>query len=256
MTVPEREAPVFGATDIETLPFPEPLLPLEMVIHETLAEDVQLQPAVVFTVADALPPLLPIDVEGPVTANEQGTIENPAEFEMLPEPGFRTETGMVPTDCISAAEICAFATLPLMTFVGRVCPFQRTTESGMKLLPLTVSSNAEPPTVAVAGLMPETTGGTKPPEEVMSRDQPPLIVPELPAKKSITNNCQTPFGSLPLNTPLSVAVPAGAGWLYSGAGAGDRKVSSFPTLDGLMVELFVGKGPELAIISAPWSSKV
>jgi hypothetical protein len=64
VTVPVREVvAVFWATEIETVPLPEPLAPLVTVIHAALevATQEQFDAAVTFTTA--LPPLLPTDVE-------------------------------------------------------------------------------------------------------------------------------------------------------------------------------------------------
>lgn len=48
--------PVFAATEKETVPFPEPLPPPEIIIHESLLAAVQLQPVAVMTLKTPLPP--------------------------------------------------------------------------------------------------------------------------------------------------------------------------------------------------------
>jgi hypothetical protein len=64
VTVPVREVvAVFWATEMETVPLPEPLAPLVTVIHAAFDTAVQEQPLVEVTFTLALPPLLPTDVE-------------------------------------------------------------------------------------------------------------------------------------------------------------------------------------------------
>jgi hypothetical protein len=64
VTVPVREVvAVFWATEMETVPLPDPLAPLVTVIHAALETAVQEQPLVEVTFTLALPPLLPTEVE-------------------------------------------------------------------------------------------------------------------------------------------------------------------------------------------------
>jgi hypothetical protein len=53
---PLREAPVFEATETETVPFPLPLLPDVMVTHESPLDAVHAQPCAAVTLTNALPP--------------------------------------------------------------------------------------------------------------------------------------------------------------------------------------------------------
>jgi len=64
----------------------------------------------------------------------------------------------VPAFDMSLAGISAVSLLRLTKVVGRSAPFQRTTESSVKLLPLTVRVKAGPPARAEAGLMLEILG--------------------------------------------------------------------------------------------------
>lgn len=60
--VPERCAVVvLAATLYDTVPFPEPLLPLVIVSHVALLVAVHAQPVVVVTAVDAVPPAAAID---------------------------------------------------------------------------------------------------------------------------------------------------------------------------------------------------
>ena len=62
VSVVERAAvPVFAATVNETLPEPLPDAPLVIVTHDAGLVAVQLQPAVVVTVPEPLPPLAATD---------------------------------------------------------------------------------------------------------------------------------------------------------------------------------------------------
>jgi len=59
-TVPSREAPVFAATENETVPEPDPLPPAVMATHETLLDAVHEHALVVLTLTDVGPPAAPI----------------------------------------------------------------------------------------------------------------------------------------------------------------------------------------------------
>src|SRR6476661_5185452 len=75
-----------------------------------------------------------------------------------PGEGLNTDTAAVPTTARSAAPIAAWSCVELTGVVGRSAPFQRTIEDVTKLLPLTVSVKAAPPTKAIAGEIVVTTG--------------------------------------------------------------------------------------------------
>ncbi len=75
-----------------------------------------------------------------------------------PGPGVNTVTCAVPTAATSAAEIAACRLVLLTNVVGRAAPFQRTTESDMKLLPVTVSVSPGPPTLVLLGDSAVTSG--------------------------------------------------------------------------------------------------
>jgi hypothetical protein len=79
------------------------------------------------------------------------------EFE-LPINEVKTVMATVPASAMSLAGISAVSLLKLEKVVGRSAPFQRTTDRGVKLLPLTVRVKAGPPAVAEAGLMLEIVG--------------------------------------------------------------------------------------------------
>jgi hypothetical protein len=72
----------------------------------------------------------------------------------VPPPGvvLNTVTWAVPTAAISPASIVAVNWVEDTYVVVRFAPFHRTTELGMKPLPLTVSVNPALPAVAKAGL--------------------------------------------------------------------------------------------------------
>ena len=79
------------------------------------------------------------------------------EFE-LPSNKVKTVMAAVPALAMSLAEISAVSLLKLEKVVGRSAPFQRTTDRGVKLLPLTVRVKAGPPAKAEVGLMLEILG--------------------------------------------------------------------------------------------------
>jgi hypothetical protein len=75
-----------------------------------------------------------------------------------PGVGVNTVTLAVPAVTRSDAGIAAVNWDGDTYVVGRLMPFQRTTEVGMKFDPLTVSGNAAPPTDADVGAMLVVTG--------------------------------------------------------------------------------------------------
>jgi hypothetical protein len=79
------------------------------------------------------------------------------EFE-LPTNVVKTVMAAVPALAISLAGISAVSLLRLTKVVGRSAPFQRTTDRGVKLPPLTVRVKAGPPASADVGLMLEILG--------------------------------------------------------------------------------------------------
>src|SRR6185436_11915417 len=68
-----------------------------------------------------------------------------------PGPGVKTVTCAVPAAAMSVAEIAACRLVALTNVVGRASPLHRTIDAEMKLLPVTVSVNAAPPALALAG---------------------------------------------------------------------------------------------------------
>ncbi len=62
---------------------------------------------------------------------------------------------------------------------------------------------------------------------VMIRLQPPAIVPTRRPVSSTANNCQMPFGLMPVNAPARVV------W-FDGVGAGDGKLSALALVRGLV----------------------
>jgi hypothetical protein len=85
-------------------------------------------------------------------------IVNVTALEMPPPGGLTTVTLAVPTVLMSAAGTCAVNFEALTYVVGTVALFHSTTEVAMKLLPLTVSVKAAPPTVALVGDSDVATG--------------------------------------------------------------------------------------------------
>jgi hypothetical protein len=75
-----------------------------------------------------------------------------------PGVGVNTLTSALPAVAMSAADIAAVSCVEETNVVGRSVPFQRTTESVTKRLPLTVSVNIAPPALADAGLRLEIVG--------------------------------------------------------------------------------------------------
>ena len=71
-------------------------------------------------------------------------------FDTLPS-GLATVTGTVPEAAMSAAAIAAVNCVALTNVLVRAAPFQRTLAPVTKFIPLTVSVNAAPPTVALFG---------------------------------------------------------------------------------------------------------
>src|SRR2546423_14966378 len=78
----------------------------------------------------------------------------------VPPPGVgeKTLTCAIPTDATSAAPIAACSCVALTNVVGRLVPFQRTTDEATKPAPLTVSMNAALPTDIEPGERPLTFG--------------------------------------------------------------------------------------------------
>lgn len=74
---------------------------------------------------------------------------------------------------MSAADIVAVNVVAEIYVVVRFAPFQRTTEPGKKLVPMTVSVNAGPPAVAVAGLKVVVVGTGLFSAKVRAVDVPP-----------------------------------------------------------------------------------
>jgi hypothetical protein len=75
-----------------------------------------------------------------------------------PGVGVNTVTDVVPAVAISAAVIWAVSCVWLTNVVGRLLPFQRTTDVMAKLLPVAVSVNATPPAVVLVGLIELSVG--------------------------------------------------------------------------------------------------
>ena len=75
-----------------------------------------------------------------------------------PGGGLFTVTCAVPIAAISLAGIAACSCVALTKVVVRSAPFQRTTDEARKLLPMTVSVKAVPPTFAEAGDSDVTAG--------------------------------------------------------------------------------------------------
>ena len=75
-----------------------------------------------------------------------------------PGEGLKTVTVALPAAAISDAGMAAASVVLLTKEVVRAFPPQRTTELLMKLEPFSVSVNADPPTVAELGAIPDRTG--------------------------------------------------------------------------------------------------
>ena len=71
-----------------------------------------------------------------------------------------TVTSMVPGVTRSVLRICACRDVALLKEVARAAPFQSTTESAMKFVPVTVRVKPPPPAVALAGAMAVIVGVT------------------------------------------------------------------------------------------------
>src|SRR5947208_3190810 len=81
-----------------------------------------------------------------------------------PGAGVNTVTGTVPMTARSVVASAAVNSVDDTNVVGRSVSFHRTTESGTKPLPVTVSMNPDDPAIAEAGTSPVVTGvGLKPP---------------------------------------------------------------------------------------------
>jgi hypothetical protein len=94
-----------------------------------------------------------------IVTPDEDTTASVWAFEVPPPgEGLKTVTAALPALAISVAGIEAVSWLPLAKVVGRLDPFQRTTDDEMKLLPLTVSIKAGPPAVTDEGLMPVMAG--------------------------------------------------------------------------------------------------
>ena len=91
------------------------------------------------------PLLLTVSVNGPLIANDNA-------FD-VPPPGaaLTTVIGTLPGLATSPAPIAAVSCVELTNVVVRAALFQRTTDPDTKLVPLTVSVNADPPAVALLG---------------------------------------------------------------------------------------------------------
>src|SRR5260370_4441622 len=72
--------------------------------------------------------------------------------------GVKTVTCAVPAVATSVAGMFAVSCVAMIKLVGRGEPFQRTTESLLKALPLTVRTNGESPLLALVGFSDVTTG--------------------------------------------------------------------------------------------------
>lgn len=70
-----------------------------------------------------------------------------------PGSGLKTVMNRVPAVAMSAAVICAVNWVALTNVVTRSAPSKRTIEPLLKFVPSTVSVNAAPPIVCVAGVM-------------------------------------------------------------------------------------------------------
>src|SRR5678816_2644732 len=68
-----------------------------------------------------------------------------------PGAGLATVIGTLPALAMSPALIVAVSCVELTNVVVRAAPFQRTTDPDTKLVPLTVSVNADPPAAALLG---------------------------------------------------------------------------------------------------------
>ena len=89
---------------------------------------------------------------------------------------FRTVISTVPAVAISVLSIVACNDVALLNEVVRAAPFQSTTESGMKFVPVTVSVNPAPPAVAFAGVtevIVGVTGGVGKIEKFSAGEEPP-----------------------------------------------------------------------------------
>jgi hypothetical protein len=71
-----------------------------------------------------------------------------------------TVISMVPAVAMSVLSICACNEVALLKVVVRAAPFQSTTESRMKFVPVTVRVNPAPPAVAFAGVTEVIVGVT------------------------------------------------------------------------------------------------
>jgi hypothetical protein len=102
------------------------------------------------------------------------TIVNVCPFEVPPPGvGLRTVTVRVAAEAMSVAVMAAVSCVAETYVVVRLEPFQRTTEVGTKLLPVTVSVKAGPPAVVEVGLSPLVVGTGLLMVKVRAPDVPP-----------------------------------------------------------------------------------
>src|SRR5438128_1698739 len=123
---------------------------------------------------------------------------NPREFEIPPPgAGLKTVIWAVPTLMMSLAGIAATNSL-MLTNVGRLLPFHRTTEPGRRFDPLTVSANAGPPAPTLVGTREVITGTGLPMLNTSEIEIPP------PGAGLKTDICALP--AMAISAPEIVAI--------------------------------------------------
>src|SRR5919108_3774107 len=124
-------------------------------------------------------------------------MENVCELDVPPPgAGVNTVTVAVPVAAMSVAGIAACSCAADTNVVDRSVPFQRTTQSVIKPLPLTVRVNAGPPTWADVGLMLAIAGAGLPEGGIGS------VMVDPPVKPGTVRGTPSLF---PLKTKTSVA---------------------------------------------------
>jgi hypothetical protein len=121
-----------------------------LLFHSTVEPETKFVPVTVSENAD--PPAVAVEGESKVAVGTGLLMVKVRGFDVPPPgEGFATETETVPAVAMSLAEIAAVNCVPLTKVVVRALPFHPTVEPETKFVPVTVSVNAAPPSMALEG---------------------------------------------------------------------------------------------------------
>src|SRR5580765_4714322 len=170
-------------------------------------------PLPVTVTVNAAAPAVTLDGDSDSTPGTGFAIVN-AESPDVPPPGagVTTDTCAVPAAATSDATIDACSCVPLTNDVGRLTPFQRTTDALTNPLPFTVTVNADAPAVTLDGDSDSTPGSGFATVNAKSPDVPP------PGAGVDTDTCAVPVAAtsdegitacnwLPLTNVVARAAP-------------------------------------------------